>query len=221
MHNVFRTLGQQMGLQRIRAILPESIDVYINDAITEKVRSVVIANTATTFQDKVSVQKNPITPQNALRTIFKSADIIISDDQKVDDCYVIMLNVNDVMLFTSFGVRYDGITKTFKCRLIEPDKLEDVLSDYCNGASYDFPIVSLFANEDNAEYVKLFVNSKSKVPVSLQIRYIETPAVVKWDANMDNCVNCNLPDYIHMEIVELAVNKFFQSVGSTAQPVSQ
>ena len=45
MHNIFRTLGQQMGLQRIRGILPESIDVYINDAIIEKVRSVVIANT--------------------------------------------------------------------------------------------------------------------------------------------------------------------------------
>ena len=36
MHNVFRTLGQQMGMQLNRGILPESIDIYLNEAIIEK-----------------------------------------------------------------------------------------------------------------------------------------------------------------------------------------
>lgn len=221
MHNVFRTLGQQMGLQRIRGILPESIDVYINNAIIEKVRNVVIANTGSDFKDKVTTQRNLISPDNALRTLFKSANFNITEEQKFDDYYHIILNINDVMLFTSFAVRYDSVEKMYKCRFIDPDKLEDILSDYCNGASYDYPIISLFANENNTEYVKLFINSKSKIPISLQVRYIETPAVVKWSNNLEECVNCNIPEYLHTEVVELAVNKFFQSVGSTTQSVSQ
>ena len=30
MHEMFRTVGQQVGMQDVRAILPESIDIFIN-----------------------------------------------------------------------------------------------------------------------------------------------------------------------------------------------
>ena len=42
MHNAFRTFGQAMGLQLVRGILPESIDVYLNAAIIEKCRSILL-----------------------------------------------------------------------------------------------------------------------------------------------------------------------------------
>lgn len=41
MHNEFRTFGQVMGLQLVRGILPESIDVYLNAAINETVRNII------------------------------------------------------------------------------------------------------------------------------------------------------------------------------------
>ena len=46
MHNEFRTFGQVMGLQLVRGILPESIDVYLNAAINETVRNIISKNVA-------------------------------------------------------------------------------------------------------------------------------------------------------------------------------
>ena len=36
MHQLFRVVGQQMGMQTIRAILPEEIDVFLNMAINDR-----------------------------------------------------------------------------------------------------------------------------------------------------------------------------------------
>ena len=41
MHQYFRVYGEQMGLELIRNILPEEIDIYLNTAINEKVREVL------------------------------------------------------------------------------------------------------------------------------------------------------------------------------------
>ena len=51
MHNVFRTLGQQMGMQLNRGILPESIDIYLNEAIIEKVQVDLLRGVHTALQD--------------------------------------------------------------------------------------------------------------------------------------------------------------------------
>ena len=46
MHEMFRVLGQQMGLERVRGILEESIDVYLNAAIKETVAKITPELTA-------------------------------------------------------------------------------------------------------------------------------------------------------------------------------
>ena len=71
MHVLFRTLGQAMGLQLVRAILPESIDTYLNDAIVDTVRKIVLSNSTMQFQDKVTIQNDTISPINAIRTLYK------------------------------------------------------------------------------------------------------------------------------------------------------
>lgn len=221
MHTVFRTLGQQMGLQQIRGILPESIDICINDAIIEKVRSTVILNTGTTFQDKVTQQYNPISPINSLRTIYKTVEFKVGESTKTSNYYKVSINIDNVMLFTSFFVNYtDDLNKKYPCRIIESDKLENTLNDYCNKASYEYPIVSIFYDVNTKQIVRLFTNSNSKIPESLEVRYVENPAKVKFDKNPSNCIDCNLPDYTHFEIVERAVYKYLQSVTSTTKPIS-
>ena len=139
MHVLFRTLGQAMGLQLVRAILPESIDTYLNDAIVDTVRKIVLSNSTMQFQDKVTIQNDTISPINAIRTLYKRNEIDLS--------------------------------------------FED------------------------------------KLPQVLLIRYIENPAIVHLDDNENLCVDCNLPDYLHHEIVETAVQKYFSSVGSTSQSI--
>ena len=221
MHTVFRTLGQQMGLQQVRGILPESIDIYLNDAIIEKVRSTVILNTGTTIQDKVTQQHNPISPINSLRTIYKTVEFKVGESTKTSNYYKVSINIDNVMLFTSFFVNYtDNLNKKYACRIIESDKLENTLNDYCNKASYEYPIVSIFYDVNTKQIVRLFTNSDSKIPESLEVRYVENPAKVKFDENTSNCIDCNLPDYIHFEIVEMAVYKYLQSVTSTTKPIS-
>lgn len=217
MHEMFRTVGQQVGMQDVRAILPESIDIFINIAIIEKARSIVMENTKTAFPNRVSIQNNFISPINALRTLYRRKEITITDITKD----VQLGQLDNVFLYTSFAIRYDNNDSEYKCRFIDGDKLEETLNDVLNGASWDYPICSMFNGENNSEYLKVFINSNSHTPNTIIIKYIANPAVVKFSKNAAECVNCDLPDYLHSEIVELAVSKFFKSVTATSQAIAE
>lgn len=217
MHEMFRTVGQQVGMQDVRAILPESIDIFINIAIIEKARSIVMENTKTAFPNRVSIQNNFVSPINALRTLYRRKEIIITDITKD----VQLSQLDNVFLYTSFAIRYDNNDSEYKCRFIDGDKLEETLNDVLNGASWDYPICSMFNGENNSEYLKVFINSDSHTPNAIIIKYIANPAIVKFSKNAAECINCDLPDYLHSEIVELAVSKFFKSVTATSQAIAE
>lgn len=217
MHEMFRTIGQQVGMQDVRAILPESIDIFINIAIIEKARSIVMENTKTAFPNRVSIQNNFVSPINALRTLYRRKEITITDITKD----VQLSQLDNVFLYTSFAIRYDNNDSEYKCRFIDGDKLEETLNDVLNGASWDYPICSMFNGENNSEYLKVFINSNSHTPNAIIIKYIANPAVVKFSKTAAECVNCDLPDYLHSEIVELAVSKFFKSVTATSQAITE
>ena len=217
MHEMFRTVGQQVGMQDVRAILPESIDIFINIAIIEKARSIVMENTKTAFPNRVSIQNNFVSPINALRTLYRRKEITITDITKD----VQLSQLDNVFLYTSFAIRYDNNDSEYKCRFIDGDKLEETLNDVLNGASWDYPICSMFNGENNSEYLKVFINSNSHTPDAIIIKYIANPAVVKFSKNAAECINCDLPDYLHSEIVELAVSKFFKSVTATSQAIAE
>lgn len=222
MHAVFRTLGQQMGMQLIRGILPESIDVFLNEAINEKVRSTVMNNVATQFNDRVAIQDTSISPINSIRTLVKKTSLSINPiSNNQDDFYTVLTVVSRVMFYTSFGIKYPNNKKRIGVRFIEGDKLNDTRGDYCNRESWDAPILSMFTDSQNREYIELYTGSDTKIPNILEITYIELPAIVKFNGDIELCINCNLPDYIHNEIVEIAVNKFFNSVGHTSKPVTR
>lgn len=213
MHILFRTLGQAMGLQLVRAILPESIDTYLNDAIVDTVRKVVLSNSTMQFQDKVTIQNDAISPINAIRTLYKRSEIDLSFEDKLP-IHLRTVNLTNVMYFCSFAVSY-GDGRYVKCRFVEPDKVEDTNADYCNRASVAYPIVTMF--DDNGIVIEIQNGTDNKIPKVLLIRYIENPAIVHLDDDENLCIDCNLPDYLHHEIVETAVQKYFSSVGSTSQ----
>lgn len=216
MHEMFRTVGQQVGMQDVRAILPESIDIFINIAIIEKARSIVMENTKTAFPNRVSIQNNFVSPVNALRTLYRRKEITITDITKD----VQLSQLDNVFLYTSFAIRYDNNDSEYKCRFIDGDKLEETLNDVLNGASWDYPICSMFSDEHNSEYLKVFINSESHKPKAIIVKYIANPAVVKYSKNEAERVNCDLPDYLHSEIVELAISKFFKSIAATSQAIT-
>lgn len=209
MHNAFRTRGQQMGMQLIRSILPESIDVFINQAINEKIRNTLTINASTEFKDKVSTENNKVSSVNTLRTLIsKYVDVNVTKD---DDGYICYPNLNDVFVYTSFKIKYENDNKYYSCRLIDNDKLEETLSDFCNSASYEYPIVTLYSEGSTAGF-EIFIGTSDKNIKEFAITYIKNPAIVKWSDDVYESVDCDLPDYLHEEIINIAVNKFIASI---------
>ena len=88
MHVTFRELAQQMGMQTVRAILMEDIDICLNAAIIEKARNVIVENVGPVpYNDKVARQNASISPVNALRTytqrVLLTAKILQVMEQKL------------------------------------------------------------------------------------------------------------------------------------------
>ena len=67
MQIMFRQLGQQMGMQNVRAILPEQIDLLLNTAIIDVVNEIIKRNIAST-NDRVITDNSKIGQINALST---------------------------------------------------------------------------------------------------------------------------------------------------------
>lgn len=240
MHNAFRIIGQQMGMQLNRGILPETIDVHINNSITEKVRVELFGGVHTALQENPGVQASTMSAINSLRTLYKNHRIHNSFDiesPKIGPNYLMYAyngmngyhilnmptyrflesnnNIINPMMYLGFSIEYDENSRgnSTSCRLIGADVLETTLRDYCNGASKDSPIAVLLNGDEGKDQLHLYINSKSTVIKYLNIKYIKTPNVVKYDVDLEKCVNCDLPDYTHFDIVESAVLKFYRSLG--------
>lgn len=75
MHSSFRVIGQQMGMQLNRGILPESIDTFINAEIGEFVQTELLTNAHTVLQDNVNLQSMTMSPINLFRTLYRKDEI--------------------------------------------------------------------------------------------------------------------------------------------------
>ena len=79
MHINFRQYAQQMGMQNVRAILPEQIDILINQSIMDTVNQLIRENIGIT-NDRVVTDNSKIGQINAFRTLYdvKEVDIAIA-----------------------------------------------------------------------------------------------------------------------------------------------
>lgn len=76
MHVWFRQNAQQMGLQNVRAILPEQIDLLLNTSIYDTVNQIIQQNIGIT-NDRIITDNSKIGQINALRTLYKVAEVAI------------------------------------------------------------------------------------------------------------------------------------------------
>lgn len=77
MHVWFRQNAQQMGLQNVRAILPEQIDLLLNTSIYDTVNQIIQQNIGIT-NDRVITDNSKIGQINALRTLYKVTEVPIA-----------------------------------------------------------------------------------------------------------------------------------------------
>ena len=226
MHTAFRTIAQQMGLHLYRAILPESIDTYLNFSIREVTQSIINTNVSEPYKDKFTHQDNDISPVNSLRTLVKhfiTNNTYITKDSIEDKfvCTIPKLTLINPMFYTSFGVMIGNNRHFVNCRFIEKDKLQMTILDYCNRASNEYPIVTL-AGESNTHVIfDIYKGNDVNDINNFSITYLKHPNTVKYDETGATSVNCDLPEHLHNKVVELAVTKYVQSVNLTSQTIKE
>lgn len=79
MHVWFRQYAQQMGMQNVRAILPEQIDLLINTAISDIVNQIIKDHVFST-NDRVITDNSKLGSINSLMSLYKVAELKLSPE---------------------------------------------------------------------------------------------------------------------------------------------
>lgn len=240
MHNTFRTIGQQNGIQLIRSVLPESIDVYLNNAIMELTKEKLAQGVVDNIHYNITPQASTMSLINTFGTLYKTANKQLYNEKEIGDSKPInkqdsktgyyQFNINNcvtddngqdkIMMILGVSVTYASTPSKnvlVPCRIISVDNLELTLTDYCNGASKQYPIAVVLNDK-----LEIYSNTEDYKIMVLNIKYIKYPNVVKLDTgDSNNNVDCDLPEHLHFEIVEKAVDKFFKAIDSnvTNKPI--
>lgn len=114
------------------------------------------------------------------------------------------------------------VTKYFQIRLVDNNYLPDILDDALLKPKYASPIAVIEENKVIVHFGKLNTNGffdKDLAPYTLRVSYVKEPAKV--DSVSLTKVDCDLPNYLHINIVKRAAELYRQSVYKDAQPVQQ
>lgn len=248
MHVMFRQYAQQMGMQNVRAILPEQIDLLINNSINDTINQIVTQNIGIT-NDRVITDNSKLNQVNALKSLykvwngtvtfgdsktsyvisyelpllgFKSAGTYLNDNVKetaIQYIYIVDLSLDYIDTRTQFT------TNIFPIRIIDDMYLADVVNDFILHPTLRSPVATIHDNN-----IELYIDKadtggsksnhtfKGLKPNKLRLSYIAKPAVVKFlDDVGGTSVDCDLPEYLHVDIVKHAVELYRTAVtGSIA-----
>lgn len=242
MHQMFRQYTQQMGMQNVRAILPEQIDLLINNSISDTINQVITQNIGIT-NDRVISDASKLNQVNALKSLYKVwkgsiADVTIKGKEKTNCIISFQLPLNNFKTTGSYtddgnssnaisflymvdlSINYkksDFITNVFPVRIIDDQFVADVVNDFVLAPTMKSPVASIHDN-----LVELYIDKADAKPgdrqpftfkgVSineLRLSYIAKPAVVRFAEDDDGTnVNCDLPEYMHVDIVKHAVELY-------------
>ena len=236
MHVMFRQYAQQMGMQNVRAILPEQIDLLINNSISDVINQVITQNIGTT-NDRVITDNSKLNQINALKSLYKvwKGKVTLGTAKtNYIASYELPINAfknggtynNDGVNSTSISYIYivdlsisykkdsDFVSNIFPIRIIDDMYLADVVNDFILHPTFRSPVATV---HDNA--IELYIDKpdSSTPPFKFQgcdvneirLSYIAKPNQVKFleDVNGTN-VDCDLPEYLHVDIVKHAVELY-------------
>lgn len=242
MHQMFRQYAQQMGMQNVRAVLPEQIDLLINNSISDTINQVITQNVGIT-NDRVISDASKLNQVNALRSLYKVwkgsiADVTVKGKEKTSYVISFQLPLNnfkttgsytdDGNLSTAISFLYvvdlsinykksNFVTNIFPVRIVDDQFFADVVNDFVLAPKMRSPVASIHDN-----LIELCIDKADTKPENgqaftfngvsineLRLSYIAKPAVVKFaeDINGTN-VDCDLPEYMHVDIVKHAVGLY-------------
>ena len=267
MHQMFRQYAQQMGMQNVRAILPEQIDLLINNSISDTINQVITQNIGIT-NDRVISDASKLNQVNALKSLYKVwkgsiADATTKGNEKTNYIISFQLPLNYFKLketgdnyytsdntytettdnkkqtedgdntqvkknYSSISFLYvvdlsinykktDFVTNIFPVRIVDDQFVADVVNDFVLAPKMRSPVASIHDN-----LIELYIDKADNKPNEreaftfngvgineLRLSYIAKPAIVRFaeDINGTN-VNCDLPEYMHVDIVKHAVGLY-------------
>ena len=242
MHRMFRQYAQQMGMQNTRAILPEQIDLLINNSISDTINQVITQNIGIT-NDRVISDASKLNQVNALKSLYKVwkgsiADVTIKGKEKTS--YIISFQLplsnfkttgtytDDENSSTAISFLYvvdlsinykksDFVTNVFPVRIVDDQFVADVVNDFVLAPTMRSPVASI-----HDSLIELYIDKADAKPEDsqhftfkgvsineLRLSYIAKPAVVRFAEDVDGTnVNCDLPEYMHVDIVKHAVELY-------------
>lgn len=172
MHVWFRQYAQQMGMQNVRAILPEQIDLLINTSITDIVNQVIVQNINVT-NDRIITDNSRIGQINALRTLYKVRNVDTTIDEQTpypsrpfskDDSSGILHIFGDIVNFDYGEVKYYTIVEsnsTYTATTCSKEVYDNTpLIKRLDNINQDE--IAYYENEDYKDYA-LRVNPEQKV----------------------------------------------------------
>ena len=236
MHIMFRQYAQQMGMQNVRAILPEQIDLLINNSINDVINQVITQNIGTT-NDRVITDNSKLNQINALKSLYKvwkgkvtlgdaktnyiaSYELPISafksggtyNNDGVNSTSISYIYIVDLSI--SYKKNTNFVSNIFPIRIIDDMYLADVVNDFILHPTFRSPVATVHDNT-----IELYIDKpdSSNTPFKFQgcdvdeirLSYISKPSQVKFleDVNGTN-VDCDLPEYLHVDIVKHAVELY-------------
>lgn len=242
MHQMFRQYAQQMGMQNVRAILPEQIDLLINNSISDTINQVITQNIGIT-NDRVISDASKLNQVNALKSLYKVwkgsiADVTIKGKEKTSYIISFQLPLNNFKTTGSYtddgnsstaisflymvdlSINYkksDFVTNVFPVRIVDDQFVADVVNDFVLAPTMRSPVASIHDNLVELYIDKADAKPEDRQPFTfkgvsineLRLSYIAKPAVVKFVEDVDGTnVNCDLPEYMHVDIVKHAVELY-------------
>ena len=241
MHVWFRQYAQQMGMQNVRAILPEQIDNLINTSTLDTVDEVINRNIGTT-NDRIITDNAKIANINALRTLYKVKTIIIKDGRNLTDYKNNPYTFNSTELddtplyFVDFAIKYGDrpfdeenkndiqYTRWFPIRIIDDSYLADILNDWVLAPRLRTPAMVIYADDTigNSKF-ELYTGENEETSVKSiaaskwlgQIRcsYIKKPRQVAYLSDVGGTnVDSDLPEQLQIPMLKHAVDLYRVSI---------
>ena len=241
MHVWFRQYAQQMGMQNVRAILPEQIDNLINTAIKDTVDEVINKSIGTT-NDRVITDNAKLANINALRTLYRVKTYtpsVASDSIKnyANSPYSVtsktIFSTENVLYYVDFSIKYDlGDSKEsrlFPIRIIDDSYLADVLNDWVLAPRMRTPIMVIY-NDDSSDAkdtdskFEIYIGDNSSISSitnvakikSIRCSYIKAPKQVAYLSDVGGTnVDCDLPEQLQIPMLKHAVDLYRVSINGS------
>ena len=241
MHVWFRQYAQQMGMQNVRAILPEQIDNLINTAIKDTVDEVINKSVGTT-NDRVITDNAKLANINALRTLYRVKTYTPSSPSSAISGYAnspysitskTIFSTENVLYYVDFSIKYDlgnsNESRLFPIRIIDDSYLADVLNDWVLAPRMRTPVMVIYNDDASSADAKdskfdIYIGDNSSIDSitkvakikSIRCSYIKAPKQVAYLSDVGGTnVDSDLPEQLQIPMLKHAVDLYRVSINGS------